>query len=78
MDEAIAQVGEIARSTLAQRHATTAMVHTSEVISLVHTSEVISQRVEAEDRVIQDVRSTLSALADNAHNTRRLLDGFHV
>ena len=69
MDEAIARVGEIARSTLAQRHATTAMAH---------TSELISQRVEAEDRVIQDVRNTLSALAGNADNTRRLLDGFHV
>ncbi len=40
--------------------------------------EIRSQRVEAEDRVIQDVRNTLSALAGNADNTRRLLDGFHV
>lgn len=69
MNEAIARVGEIAQSTLAQRHATTAMVH---------TSELISQRVEAEDQVIQEARATLSALAGNAQNTCRLLDGFHV
>lgn len=69
MNEAIARVGEIAQSTLEQRHATTAMAH---------TSELISQRVEAEDRVIQEARATLSALSGNAQNTRRLLDGFHV
>ncbi|HMW17572.1 MAG TPA: methyl-accepting chemotaxis protein [Accumulibacter sp.] len=69
MNEAISRVGEIAQSTLAQRHATTAMVQ---------TSELTSQRVEAEDHVIQEARITLSALSGNAQNTCRLLDGFHV
>jgi methyl-accepting chemotaxis protein len=69
MNDAIARVADIALSTKEQRSATTAMAQ---------HSETINQRVMSEDEAIQDARATLTGLAGNAENTRRMLDGFRV
>lgn len=69
MDDAVTRVGEIAQSTHEQRHATTAMAQ---------NIDQIRQRIETEDRAIQQARDTLATLSQNAQHTRQLLDGFHA